>query len=102
MSSRFALPNAYDPHMYREDVVTLARTTSMQNAASKNKVDGKLIDNTANPNTAMASASPASATKPSPTSPQRRNFVFADPVAFRYVIREADTDLDFSNMCQVS
>jgi hypothetical protein len=92
MSSRIAFPHAYDPHMYSEDVVTLARTTS-QHAASKG--NGNLKTNTSGPQPAMASASPASASPASafkalPISPQRRKFVFTDPVAFRYLAAKCE------------
>jgi len=82
-SSRFVFPHAYDPHMYREEVVTLARTTSQQNAVSK--ANGGPKPNSTSPKPAMASPSPVSTTKSAPKSPQRRKFVFADPVAFRYI-----------------
>jgi hypothetical protein len=78
MSSRFVFPTALDPHMRREELVTLSRTAS-QNAVPR--INGK-------PVSLSPSAMPAnSTTKGSQLpQPQRRHFVFADPVAFRHVI----------------
>ncbi|CZR55348.1 related to SIN3 protein-binding protein STB2 [Phialocephala subalpina] len=73
MSSRFVFPHAYDPHMHREEVLTLSRTTSQQNGI--NKVNGK-------------SLSPSPMTAP---APRRRHFAFADPVAFRYLEEDSST-----------
>jgi len=76
----FSFPTAYDPQMHREEGLTLSRTTSQQNAI--HKVNG----NSAKPSLAP---SPAMTSKPfvkdTPPSPQRRHYVFADPVAFRWV-----------------
>lgn len=94
MSGIFAaFPHGYDPHMVREDALTLARTTSQQNAIQKvntsqsgtQKVDGSTSGGNS-PQPTMTNPTNGSQTaKPAPRSPQRRHFVFADPVAFRQV-----------------
>jgi hypothetical protein len=71
MSSRFSFPHAYDPQMHRDEMVTLSRTTSPQNGT--HKVNGK------------PTLLPAMTTTAAPQAPKRRHFVFADPVAFRYI-----------------
>jgi hypothetical protein len=85
-SGRFAFSQAYDPHMYREEEVTLARTTSQQQKNAVNQANGGSKSNGASLQPAMASSTPTSATKNTPDPPQRRSFVFADPVAFRYIV----------------
>lgn len=78
MSSRFQLsfPQGHDPNMHKEEMLTLARTTSQHQGSSKGKVQGQGNGNTSN----MASTS-----KPAiPPPVRRKNFVFTDPVAFRY------------------
>ena len=74
MSSRFAFPHAYDPQMHREENLTLSRSSSQKNGA--NRLNG-------------SPSQPGSATDTSKVNGshmvQRRHFVFADPVAFRYV-----------------
>lgn len=87
MSSRFAFPHAYESHMYSQEVVTLARTTS-QHALSKTNGNSTTKPTGLQPamaSSSPASASPASASKASPNKSQRRRFVFTDPVAFRHV-----------------
>ncbi|KAF8852196.1 hypothetical protein BDZ45DRAFT_115985 [Acephala macrosclerotiorum] len=79
MSSRFVFPHAYDPHMHREEVLTLSRTTSQQNGI--NKVNGKSLS---------PSPMTAPAAKSSHPAPRRRHFVFADPVAFRGFVYGGD------------
>lgn len=69
--------------------MTLARTTSQQQKNAPNKVNSASKSNTASPQPTMAS--PTSATKKAQDSPQRRKFVFADPVAFRYIEDDPDT-----------
>jgi hypothetical protein len=89
MSGRFVFPHAFDPHMTRDDALTLARTTSQQNAVLKvtaaqsgtQKVEGNNSSQPAMPNPANESQMAGHAA----TSPQRRHFVFADPVAFTHV-----------------
>ena len=77
----FTFPQAYDPLMHTQDALTLSRTTSLQQDNAAGKVNG-------------GSAKPALAPSPTMTSkpqtkdassPQRRHYVFADPVAFRWV-----------------
>ena len=87
--------------MHREEVVTLARTTSQQNAA--NKANGGLKSNTTSTNASPQpptmsphTTSHAAPLKSIPQSPQRRHFVFADPVAFRYLLYLVST-LAFAN-----
>ncbi|KAH7403161.1 hypothetical protein BKA64DRAFT_598157 [Cadophora sp. MPI-SDFR-AT-0126] len=75
MTTMFSFPNVYDPQMHREEVLTLSRTTSQQ--ATRTLTNGT----TGSPMTRHA---PASARKP-PHTLQRRNIVFPDPVAFRYL-----------------
>lgn len=81
----FSFPHAYDPQMHREDILTLSRTTSQQNATSN-------VNGTAKPSLAPA---PAMTSKPpakdTPASLQRRHYVFADPVAFRWVKANCST-----------
>jgi hypothetical protein len=82
MASRFTFPNI--PNIYDPDTVTLARTTSQQNGPRSN---GTSKSNTASTKPVQAMTAPSNsstAIKKSPISPQRRHFVFADPVAFRY------------------
>jgi hypothetical protein len=76
----FNFPGAYDPQMHREDILTLSRTTSLQNAIPK--VNGNASKPSLAPAPAMTSKPHA---KDSPPAPQRRHYVFADPVAFRWV-----------------
>jgi len=66
--SRF-LPHGHDPNVHKEEVLTLARTTSQQHSIAK--VNGH--------------ASPTSDARATNT-PRRKHFVFADPVAFRYEV----------------
>ncbi|KAL2063724.1 hypothetical protein VTL71DRAFT_5529 [Oculimacula yallundae] len=79
MSSRFSFPNVYDPQMHREEVLTLSRTTSQQKART-------LANTNANgtPGSPMTRHPPSSNRNP-PHSILRRNIVFTDPVAFRYL-----------------
>lgn len=76
----FNFPVAYDPQMHREEILTLSRTTSLQNSIPKSN------GNASKPSLAPA---PAMTSKPqakdSTPAPQRRHYVFADPVAFRCV-----------------
>lgn len=65
--SRF-LPQGHDPNVHKEEVLTLARTTSLQHGQPK--VNGY--------------ASPGINDKAAANTPQRKHFVFTDPVAFRY------------------
>lgn len=74
--SRFPFPTAYDPQMYKEDALTLLRTTSQRNAA-----------NASNGGSPSMAPKPAPAPLSKPSGPQRRHYVFADPVAFRYDLR---------------
>ena len=80
----FNFPVAYDPQMHREEVLTLSRTTSLQNPIPKGNGNGN--GNASKPSLAPA---PAMTSKPqakdSSPAPQRRHYVFADPVAFRCV-----------------
>ena len=80
----FNFPVAYDPQMHREEVLTLSRTTSLQNSIPKGNGNGN--GNASKPSLAPA---PAMTSKPqakdSSLAPQRRHYVFADPVAFRCV-----------------
>ncbi|OWP00247.1 hypothetical protein B2J93_3773 [Marssonina coronariae] len=73
MAARF-LPQGHDPHMHQEDLLTLSRTLSQQ--------------------TVNGTTAPPMTRKPPPSartaqhqtdSLKRRSFVFADPVAFRYL-----------------
>ena len=74
MSSRFAFPHAYDPQMHREEALTLSRSVSQRNGTNM-------------PN--VTSSQPGSTMEASKVNgyhtAQRGHFVFADPVAFRYV-----------------
>lgn len=83
-TGHFSFPTAYDPHMHREEVITLARTTSKQQKNAGNKGNGDAKSNTTSPKSGMASVTPTSATKVTAVAPRRQKFVFADPVAFRY------------------
>ncbi|KAJ9150433.1 Sin3 complex subunit [Pleurostoma richardsiae] len=83
MSFRFPLATyAYDPRAYREEDITQARLAaartnsrgSTREAITPMAGDGKLERATTN--------SPSPAVSP---APQRRNVVFPDPVAFRYL-----------------
>jgi hypothetical protein len=88
----FAFPHGYDPHMIREEALTLARTTSQQNALQKantsqsgvQKVDSSTSSGNS-PQPKMSNTNGAQTAKPPATTPKRRHFVFADPVAFRHV-----------------
>ncbi|KAE9368837.1 hypothetical protein N431DRAFT_428595 [Stipitochalara longipes BDJ] len=82
----FNFPAAYDPQMHREDILTLSRTTSLQNAIPA--VNGNASKPSLAPAPAMTSKPPA---KDSPPAPQRRHYVFADPVAFRYLEEDSST-----------
>jgi hypothetical protein len=75
----FSFPTAYDPQMHREEVLTLSRTISQQNAT--HKVNG----NSAKPSLAPSPTMTSPSVRDTPSSPQRRHYVFADPVAFRWV-----------------
>jgi hypothetical protein len=79
----FNFPVAYDPQMHREDVLTLSRTTSSQNAITK--VNGNASQLALAPAPAMTSKPQTKDSPPPPPPPQRRHYVFADPVAFRCV-----------------
>ena len=93
MAGRFAFPHAYDPHMHREDALTLSRTTSQHNAIHKVNTSQSGIQKVDGSTSRLHSPQPTMRTlingsyleKIAPTSPQRRHFVFADPVAFRHV-----------------
>jgi hypothetical protein len=67
--------------MHREEGLTLSRTISLQNASTK------VNENASKPELAPAPAmiSKPQQAKDSPPAPQRRHYVFADPVAFRWV-----------------
>ena len=67
--SRF-LPTAHDPNVHREEVLTLARTTSQQYGVSR------VSSLTASESNGKAAVD----------MPRRKHFVFTDPVAFRYEV----------------
>lgn len=82
--SRF-LPHGHDPNVHKEEVITLARTTSQQQGIPK--VNGFASPTSNGTTTAAADA------------PRRKHFVFTDPVAFRY--DNARTSEDFLlNACR--
>ncbi|EKD18093.1 uncharacterized protein L3040_007726 [Drepanopeziza brunnea f. sp. 'multigermtubi'] len=72
MAARF-IPQGHDPPMLKEEVLTLSRTTSQQH-------------NSNGSGSPMAKKQVSSARKND--SIKRRNVVFADPVAFRYLEEE--------------
>ncbi|TAQ90770.1 hypothetical protein B7494_g912 [Chlorociboria aeruginascens] len=74
MSSRFTFPHAYDAHMHREEILTLSRVASQKSVPTPDS------------NTPQVMATPTNISKNSKPqkTPQRRHFVFADPVAFRW------------------
>ena len=76
------MPQAYDPQMYREDQVTLSRTATMQSSRPKAR----------HSSTASTFNIPSLTTsKEAIQHHQRRHFVFADPVAFRYLEEDPAT-----------
>ncbi|RFU33293.1 hypothetical protein B7463_g3091, partial [Scytalidium lignicola] len=84
MASRFALPRAYDPQMYQSDRVTLSRTISHRakpQSTSNGDVSKNAVADTKHETTMEAQM-----------KAHRRNFVFADTVAFRYL--EEDPSID--------
>lgn len=81
MSARYVFPNVYDPHMHREEIISLARRASQQQQQQHN---GNGINNV-NGSPSQSTAMTRPADKPSQPAPRRRHFVFADPVAFRFV-----------------
>jgi len=82
MAPGFTIPQAYDPQMHREDQVSLSRTTTMQ--STRPKARQSTTASTFN------MLSPA-ASKDGVGNHQRRHFVFADPVAFRYLEEDPAT-----------
>jgi hypothetical protein len=66
--------------MYREEEVTIARATSQQQKNTVNNANGGAKLNSTGRQPSMIS------TKITLDPPQRRNIVFADPVAFRYIV----------------
>ncbi|CZT04462.1 related to SIN3 protein-binding protein STB2 [Rhynchosporium graminicola] len=79
MSSRFAFPNVHDPQMHREDILTLSRTTSQQQTRTLGSANAN-----GSPASPMTRQLPPAARDSSHLT-QRRNVVFADPLAFRYL-----------------
>lgn len=78
MSYRLSFPQGYDPHMRKEEMVTLSRLSSQQNATLR----------------ANGSPSTMQTSVPKASQPRRRHFVFADPVAFRYAVTRAEMLLE--------
>ncbi|KAH8813265.1 hypothetical protein F5884DRAFT_899440 [Xylogone sp. PMI_703] len=77
MASRFAIPYAYDPQMYQSDRVTLSRTASQRaklQAISSSDASKKVAADSKHETGVEAQ-----------TKAHRKNLVFADPVAFRYL-----------------
>ncbi|KAF9869611.1 sin3 complex subunit [Colletotrichum karsti] len=77
MAFRFPFP-VNDPRMHREEELTLARVASQQRSRGPSPLDTPL------PLEARKEASTEPAT-PSPLPTTKRKWVFADPVAFRYL-----------------
>lgn len=75
MSYRLSFPQGYDPHMRKEEMVTLSRLSSQQNAIPR----------------ANGSPSTMQTIDHKASQPRRRHFVFADPVAFRYLEEDPAT-----------
>ncbi|KAL3423454.1 sin3 complex subunit [Phlyctema vagabunda] len=74
MSSRFSFPSAYDPHMHREEVVTLSRTTSQH--AGIHKVNTGSVSNNKNNNASpkpVMSIPKQTAPDATTSTPQRPN-----------------------------
>lgn len=74
MSYRLSFPQGYDPHMRKEEMVTLSRLSSQQNAIPR----------------ANGSPSTMQTIDHKASQPRRRHFVFADPVAFRYGVTRTE------------
>ncbi|KAJ0286737.1 hypothetical protein COL940_002879 [Colletotrichum noveboracense] len=81
MAFRFPFP-VNDPRMHREEELTLARVASQQQQQQRSKGPSPL--DTPLPLEARKEASVESAT-PSPLPAAKKKWVFADPVAFRYL-----------------
>lgn len=73
MSFRFSIPHAYDPNMNREDLLTLSRTTSHSYKSG--------LTSQAKPNHGNKSEH------------AKQPYVFADPVAFRYLEEDNATEV---------
>ncbi|OLN84368.1 Protein STB2 [Colletotrichum chlorophyti] len=78
MAFRFPFPVANDPRVHREEELTLARVASQRASNGPSPLDTPL------PLDARKEASTEPAT-PSPLPTSKRKWVFADPVAFRYL-----------------
>lgn len=72
--------------MGREDALTLARTSSQHNANQKvNTAQQKADGSSSSGNSIQAKMASTNGSQTAKPAPKRRHFVFADPVAFRYV-----------------
>ncbi|RDW87649.1 hypothetical protein BP5796_03343 [Coleophoma crateriformis] len=86
MSSRFGFPHAYEPHMHREELVTLSRTASQQAGSPKINSNAPRSQPTMTQSKQLSQS-----TQAAQSSPQRRHYVFTDPVAFRYLEDDSST-----------